>query len=700
MRISINQLKKYINLPKNWQEIRDYMEDAGLEVKNVEVTNNDVIFSLELLANRGDHHSYIGVARELHGRTNWALLKVDYQDIPAHEDKTLASVHADSCLNYTLTEFILADKSQKKSLPQEVKDVVELSGTNIILPVVDITNYISAELGQPTHVFDADKIDGHIVVRESKVGESAHLLFTQERTLLPEGTLVIADESKVLAIAGIMGCEEAKPTIETKRIYIESATFDPVKIRKTSKLLKLQSHASIRFERGTDPELAINSIKRANVFFSMLDWKVQGPIRISKKWDYKKHSIALSTNDLCQYFDINLGSLEIETILNRYGFQVSKLNTGDLLEIEVPSHRIWDVREACDIYEEVAKGLGYNSLPSVMPPLSYGSLPPQLMQRMELVEQVLVGEGFFEVFTDAFYSEKNLERAEINEEHPLWDHVTVANATNRAYSLLKNNALIQALELVQTNLHVKNSNIKAFEWTRIFQPSKQAENGLGLELPILWMIVSGESRPKTWQENGKVVDVFYLKGIIDKIANALSIPLKIRISDNERNLVPLETLLHPKRRAVIEINGKNVGVLGEIHPTVLSSYGIKNARPCFIQLSQEILDIAPLDTKYVPPASLNNFVTRDTCLLLPKGLFAGEIVEYMKGQSDWIDSIKISDLFNSEATNNNNAVTFSITYSLQKAQKDNFIGEEINIKTEELVRKCIDNFKEYKIERR
>lgn len=697
MKISVNSLRQYVELPDDIDQIRDLMEDVGLEVKRSEVSPDDVTFTLELLANRGDHHCYAGLAREIYGRTGWKVSLPSFSNQNETKKTGIVSVETDYCLNYVLTE-LKKNTPTEKPLPSDKARMIEVSGTNLVSAPVDVTNFVNIELGQPLHAFDADKIKGTVRVREAKDGEKALLLFATETVDVPEGTIVIADDEKILAIAGVMGCEDSKPTEDTTRIYLESATFDPVKVRKAARHFGIQSQSSMRFERGADPALAVGGTERAIELFSHLGWKVNGPISVEKTWKVEPTILTLRVAGVNDYFETSFTDEKVISILERYGFSLEK--NDDAYLVTVPSHRIWDVKETKDLYEEIARGIGYNALPATLPTAAGGVQSLENLKRKERVESLLVGEGFYEVFTDGFYSETHRNKTGITEGHPLWDHVGILNAGDKSYSLLKNNTLTQAMELVLTNIHVKNQNIKAFEWTRTFHPNKEAQNGQCDERLVLWAIAYGESKTPAWDGKGKPVDVYYMKGLVEEVSNILDIPLEIKQCENDAEISPVGVCLHPTRRAEILWNGKTVGVLGEVHPDVLDSWGVKSGRPCFIELSQEILGLTPSQREYVPPSNLHP-VIRDICLLLPQGLHAKQVADYIQENSAWLSEVNIHDVFNSQAaTAGKNAVTFSLNYSLEKAQKDKFTGEEINQETERLVGMTLEKYKKFQLERR
>jgi len=179
----------------------------------------------------------------------------------------------------------------------------------------------------------------------------------------------------------------------------------------------------------------------------------------------------------------------------------------------------------------------------------------------------------------------------------------------------------------------------------------------------------------------------------------LDIQLKIRQATENKDISPIGTCLHPTRRAAIYLNGKMVGVMGEVHPAVLAEWGIRGTRPCFIEIDQNILETPPSERRYVPPTNFHSII-RDVCLVLPNGLAAGEIADYMKRQSTWLSAVRVTDVFNSENTDFKNAVTFSLEYNLAKTKKEKFTGEEINNSTEYIVTQTMAKYHKHSLVRR
>jgi phenylalanyl-tRNA synthetase beta chain len=708
MKVSLNCLLEYIKptdmaLPADWDRFHDLLEDIGLEVKRVELQDcGDIVFTLELLANRGDHHCYLGLAREIHMRTAWPLVKPVTKTLPLASVEPLARVTSDACLAYTLSEYCL--KGEQKELGAHAAQMIELSGTNIIAPAVDVTNFVNIEVGQPMHVFDADKIVGAIEVRRARAGEKALLLGASEPVTLPDNTLVIADEEKVLAVAGVMGCETSKPTLESRRLYLESGTFDPVSVRKAARALGVQSLSSARFERGADPNLAVNAVHRANELLESLGWSAVTGLGVCKACDLKPAVIELHIEGLNHYFATTYTAHEITPIFERMGSPLVQ-NKSEVLHVEVPSHRLWDLVTEADLFEEFARTIGYNTLPSKLPVSAGGARPSVAQRRLEEVEATLVSEGFYEIFTDSFYSDQDVARLGMPEEHPLMAHVRINNSETKAYSLLKNNNIVQALAGIESNVRIKNQQMKAFERNKRFLPNEDAVNGLCDELQTIWGMVVGESKQSDWQNKGQVVDIFYLKGIIDRISQRLGLQIKITPKVENDKSHPYLDVLHPMRRAALEVyNGTGwqvCGILGEVHPSVVKSFGLKALRPYFFEIEQSILTQLPQETTYNAPSSILP-VKRDLCFGLYQQQCAGYIADWVLDSSSWLDSVEITDLFEPECDGEElvRAIPFSLMLNPLKAGNEVFSGSEMNYEIERLADGVVAQFGADKVKRR
>jgi phenylalanyl-tRNA synthetase beta chain len=699
MKISAAVLRDYTELPESPRELRDLLDDLGLEVKRQEDWEGTLRLTLELLANRGDHHCYAGLAREITGRTGGELRLPELAELAPGASPVRVEIETPLCLVYTAT---LLEKHADDPLAYHELRPLLAAGLESVSPPVDATNLANLELGQPTHAFDADRIDGAIVIRPSRPGERAWPLFTAEPREIPAGTLVIADRSKILAIAGVIGCEESKTTEATTRILLESATFDPVAVRKASRALAIHTDSSARFERGGDPSAPIVGAARVVHLLERHGWKRVGNTGVFGAWRDPDRILPVEIGPIAVFLEHPLTEEEIRGRLERYGFAVSPPwpdFTGDpawpvpqelqergrermrnTLLVRVPPHRLWDVEYPADLVEELAKSIGYNATPSHLPPVDMGALPSPAEEARDVVEQVLVGHGYFEVFTDGFYGRDVREKLGIAESHPLWAHVETLNSLDRGYSLLKNNALAQAVDTVARNLNVQNRRILAFERTRTFHPDADAENEVCTERPLLWAVACGPARTPSWAEKPRPTDLFHLKGLVQELATALRIDLTVGPADPS---YPIAGALHPNRQATVRQNGKVVGVLGEVHPRVCAAYKIKRERPVYLEIEESALVAERTRPAYVAPPDQPP-VQRDLAFTLPARVTAGEIAQHLRHAGpSWLLDVAITDLFeHEEAGEPVRTVTFALRFSREGGA---LLAEEINQTAESLV---------------
>jgi len=651
MNISLNVLRRYINVATTPVELRHLLDDIGVEVKRMEESEMDVVYGLELLANRGDHHCYAGLAREISGRTGSKICGPLTTELTVGTGYPVRS-ETDLCLRYTATQ--MKRVGEKQDLSQTDLEPLDASGIHSLSAPVDATNLSNLEIGQPTHVFDADKVVGCISIRLSSVGEKALLLFEEEAREIPSGTIVIADDEKILAIAGVIGCEDSKTTSETTDIIIESACFDPVSVRKTGRALNLHTDAMARFERGSDPELAIVGAGRVVELLSTVGWTLKGETTQVGSWIYSSPKIPLNVDELNRFLGVNLATEDIESRLQRYGFVVTK--QGVDLEIEVPTHRIWDVETVFDLYEEIAKSIGYNSIPTTLPKIDKGALPSQFEQNKAVTEEVFLGAGFFEVITDGFYGRSDFDKLRLPADHTLQQHVETQNSLDKGYSLLKNNCLLQAVDCVRKNRNRGIQDIKVYEWTRTFHLNSDAQNGVCDESMKLWAVVSGAERTQTWQGKSPTVSPLYLKGLVAELGLKLGLSLSVKVESSTHILAPV---FHPHRQASIWLGEQCVGILGEIHPQICTDFKIKRARPCYMELDQDVLRQSARGTSYALPP-VHHPLTRTIAFSLPTQLQASEVQSTLASVGA---TVSIVDLFVFEdELGSQRGITFELTF--------------------------------------
>ena len=667
MNISTRVLRKYISCPDSDTELRHLFDDVGIEVKK----SQEGIFSVELLANRGDHYCYAGIARELSGRLGGSVCHPEISDMIVGEGGPKISIETELCLVYSAT-YLEAQNPQ--DLSEDILAPLTAADIHSLGAPIDATNLSNMELGQPTHVFDADTIQGTIRVRCTAQGEQAWPLFFEEKITVPEGIMVIADDEKILAIAGVIGCEESKTTPQTRRIVLESACFDPVHVRKTSRALSIHTTSVARFERGSDPSLPLGGAGRVTCLLESCGWSRVGHTSMQGSWENPNRTISLRPQDVNAFLQTDCSSQEIVDRLSRYGFSCTQADGS--FAVLVPPHRLWDVEHVSDLYEEIAKSIGYNDTPISLPMIERGALPSTEQQRKEQIEELLLGMGFFEVITDGFYGSGLLSQLNLAPDHPLQNHVSTQNALDRGYSLLKNNAFLHAVSAVSKNIKRHIFDVKIFEWTRYFLPDQQAENGVCREKSILWGAVCGKERPGLWTQDKHMSDLFFLKGVIEELSNEYRLPLQLKEVGPSH---PLYSSLHPYRQALIELRGTAVGIIGEVHPEVAQRFKIKKQRPCYFEIDAEALYAAADPLVYKIPHAIQP-LKRTISFALPHGFSSHKIQDCVQ---TICDSFRVVDLFPFQE---NGAPWASVTFELSfENPNGDLSADAVNAVLQELI---------------
>jgi phenylalanyl-tRNA synthetase beta chain len=702
----LEHLRTHVDLPASAREARELLDDVGIEVKSVDATKVGTVFNCELLANRGDHYCYEGVAREVSGRTGERLHYPKLRKLDVHPaDPTRVKIETPLCLVYTVTELFAPaipsvsagpggtggtlDEFRAVQPPRSLAHARDDRGTGVLAPLiaadvhsisapVDASNLTNFDIGQPTHAFDADKIDGAITIRLSRKGEHAWMLFTPAAIEIPEGTLVIADDSKILGIAGVIGCVDSGITDTTTRILLESACFDPVAVRIASRQLNQATDAAARFMRGGDPTLPIIGAARVAYLLEQHAGYRIGNAYTAGDWKDPQRKIEVNVAKTGRFIGAPLSPLAMAERLTRYGFTVEPHD--ETLTVTVPPRRLWDVHFEADIAEELLKSVGYNNTPITLPTVKMGALPSHAENVAERVNEGLVAEGFYEIFTDSFYGRGIRERLGISESDPLWAHVEMQNSIERNYSLMRNNTIAQALDALAANVNNKLANVKMFEWARVYHPDL-SEQG------VLWALANGRDRGPFWADKGRPADAIYLKGILEQLRLELRIDWTFGPTDGHR----MERFFHPGRRAGVWLNDAIIGIFGELHPLLVQRFDIKRQRPVYLELDTDALLTPPLPRVYTEPSARQPIV-RSVAYAIPANLTGAAIRDALASAAPaFLREIRMVDVF--EIPNDPQharAVTFEIEYLSEEA----LTGETINAATETMMAAVTNAFGE------
>ncbi len=580
---------------------------------------DDRILEFELTPNRGDCLAVQNIAREVRALTGGELTlpEASVQETgELIEDITAVQVEEpELCRRYACR---IVRNVRLGPSPAWLGYRLRAAGIRPINNIVDVTNYVMLELGQPLHAFDYDRLQGgRIIVRRARPGEEIISLDGTKRAL-DEEMLAIADAREPVALAGVMGGLASEVTGETRTVLLESAWFDPLSIRKTAKKLGMRTESEQRFEKGIDTEGAVKALNRAAHLIIQLE---AGEIACGVIDRYVRPAaplaIRLRTSRVNQVLGTCLSRADVLEILHRLDLCVDLCGPDSLL-VSAPSYR-QDLVEDIDLIEEVARLHGYDQIPCTVPAgvLAQGGRRPDSAPVREAAGRVMATAGLDEVITYSFIGESALDLLQISCDNPLRRMVPLQNPLREEQGILRPLLLPGLLEAVATNLKRKQTSLGLFELGSVFRPAGCGElpdERLHLGIAACGMLDRG------WQEQPVERDFFYVKGIAENLLESLGI-----IGASYAPWVD-DRSLHPGRAAKIVIGATEAGWLGELHPEVLANYEI-GARVVACEI--DLTTLQPLVRLQIAAVPLPRFPgsSRDLALLVPEGLTAGRIRE-------------------------------------------------------------------------
>ncbi len=638
--------------------------------KNTEVGKNvidllmlqDEILDIDLTSNRSDCYSILGIAREVSACLDKPFTMpetVCKNEVKEDIDKMLkVNIESDNCKRYI--GRLVKDVKVFES-PMWLKNRLIMAGLRPINNFVDITNYVMLEYGQPLHAFDFDTIkNGEIKVRNAKDNEKVVTLDDEERVLTND-MMVIADEEKALAVAGVMGLNNSKITDGAKFVLFEAGNFEGSNIRLTSKKLGLRTDSSSKFEKGLDPNLCESAINRALYLVELLG---AGTVVAGKVDEYKDVrntvDVEYSAENVNKFLGTNISSDEMVDLLRR----VFITSTGTVAT--VPTFRS-DVKTFADISEEIARVYGYDN---IEPTLATGEATVGKYSFEQTVDnkiiELLVSKGLLESYVYSFESPKVFDKLCIESDSNLRNCVTINNPLGEDFSIMRTTTANGMLTCLSNNFRRKYENVKLFELGKIYTPKQIPVT----ELPI-------EEKYLTIGIYGKNEDFFTTKGIIDDLLITLGIN-----AGYLPNTDPSFT--HPGRCADVIVNDDKIGLIAEVHPKVLSNYAI-GTRAYIAQINiSKVYKIAKLDREY---KELPKFPSsrRDIALLVSDEIMVMQIEECIKEKGGKIlESVKLFDVYTgSNLEEGYKSMAFALEFrSLESTLTD----VEINEKMEKILK--------------
>jgi phenylalanyl-tRNA synthetase beta chain len=548
MKISLEWLKDYLPGELSAETAAETLTHGGFPVEVIERHGDDTVIDVEVTSNRGDCLSHLGIARELA-----ALLNREFRDVspkakessaPASRATSVAIEVPDLCPHYTAR--VLRNVTVKPS-PSWLVRRLEAVGLRAVNNVVDVTNYVMFEMGQPLHAFDFDKLDGRrIVVRHARPGEKLISIDGKERTLAPE-MLVIADAARPVALAGVMGGRDSEVSGSTKNILLESARFDPLSVRKTARTLSMKSDSSYRFERGIDPLLPERaSLRAAQLILETGGGELlAGDVSAGESRFHPKR-VMLRLERLRRLLGVRFSPVQVTDALHR--LQLSPHSADNRIEVTVPSHRL-DVNIEVDLIEEVARVIGYDKVPMKEEIPIRLTAPDPLADVLETIRTVLVSGGYYESITFGWVSD--LLAADFTPPQAI-GLPRADGGVRKADASLRPSILPGLLESVRRNENVGTPDAKLFEIGSTF-----------------WLAPGGKVDERRRVALVGSPDVREVRGVVELILNRLDPNRDVRVIPEPR---PGFARAASGR---IEWGGQIVGYIGKIDRSVSEKLGLR-----------------------------------------------------------------------------------------------------------------------------
>lgn len=623
---------------------------------------NDVIFEIGITPNRPDALSHLGVARDLAAifslKLNIPKVKNQNSKIKIKSNASVEIIDTKNCPRYSAK--VVKDIVIKDS-PEWLKQRLIKIGLRARNNIVDVTNYVMHECGQPLHAFDLELLAGNKIIVKSTKGDTKFITLDSKERELPEGSLMICDSEKDVAIAGVMGGENSEISDSTKNILIESAYFNPSSIRKTSKALGLSTDASYRFERGTDPNNTVYAAKRAAQLISELAGGevLDGIIDVYPN-KIKNLKIKLRFQQVERVLGYTIPKRSIISILRKIGMEIASESQLEIT-VSVPTFRP-DIEREIDIIEDIARIYGYDNIPTVTKiSISLGEKIDE-SNYVDNVKTIANGLGFYEMINNPLQNETSSALT--------GSAIPLMNPLSADMQYLRTSLIPGALKVVAQNINYGEKNLRLFEVGKVF--NKKTDSIIKsfddfTEIQKIVFILTGEEKRKEWNQAEKLTDIYHLKGLLKSFERKI-------LLDNVLN----DSYYHSKESLfdfTFTKNYKNtaVGSGGRLKKVVLKNFDIEQDVFCFEYDIDELRKIDTREKQYSEPLKFPK-VVRDFAFLFDKSIQYEDVNSFIKQRgSGLLKSVELFDLFENDSLGEN---MVSMAFTLEYFSTEKTLTEE------------------------
>ncbi len=638
----------------------------GLDIKEA-LMLDDTVYEFELTANRADCFSMVGLSREFGIMTNqkalFPVIMVN-ENGESIEGKASVAIEAhDLCTRFTsrLVTNVTIEPS-----PLWMQNRLRNSGIRPINNVVDVTNYVMLELGQPMHAYDYDCVADHtLIARRAKAGETLTTLDGNEREL-NESMLIIADTKGPIGVAGVMGGLTSEVTDKTTNVLFEAAVFNGPSIRRTSKALGMRSEASGRFERGVNHKYTAYAIDRAAQLLQQIcpSCKVSVGVIDVYPEPVEQRTVTFTAEQINDYLGTSIEKDRMVDILTKLEFGITE--SGDTIEALVPTWRD-DVTVMPDIAEEVARIVSYDNIEPTIPVavLSSGGMTPKKALTKD-VTHYLAHAGLSQIITFSFMHKDGLTNMMLPEGDSRYTAIPILNPISEEFPYMRTTLVPAVIEAAKRNIAQQNKDLWLFETANVYEPKALPLTEVPHERPMACGIMMGKVTEAAWNQAQRDTDFYDVKGVVDGLLAKLGL--------TQYDIQPSsESYYHPGVSAHYTVNGVTIANYGELHPQVVKNFDLSGKVYMFEIDLEAVLSIT------VPPFRYQSFskfpgTSRDLAIVAPVSVTSGDIVALIKEHGgEYLESVSIFDVYEGEHIE---AGYRSLAYNLQFRSMEGTLNDE------------------------
>ena len=638
----------------------------GLDIKEA-LMLDDTVYEFELTANRADCFSMVGLSREFGIMTNqkalFPVIMVNENGESIDGKASVAIEAHDLCTRFTsrLVTNVTIEPS-----PLWMQNRLRNSGIRPINNVVDVTNYVMLELGQPMHAYDYDCVADHtLIARRAKAGETLTTLDGNEREL-NESMLIIADTKGPIGVAGVMGGLTSEVTDKTTNVLFEAAVFNGPSIRRTSKALGMRSEASGRFERGVNHKYTAYAIDRAAQLLQQICPSCKVSVGVIDVYlePVEQRTVTFTAEQINDYLGTSIEKDRMVDILTKLEFGITE--SGDTIEALVPTWRD-DVTGMPDIAEEVARIVSYDNIAPTIPVaiLSSGGMTPKKALTKE-VTHYLAHAGLSQIITFSFMHKDGLTNMMLPEGDSRYTAIPILNPISEEFPYMRTTLVPAVIEAAKRNIAQQNKDLWLFETANVYEPKALPLTEVPHERPMACGIMMGKVTEAAWNQAQRDTDFYDVKGVVDGLLAKLGL--------TQYDIQPSsESYYHPGVSAHYTVNGVTVANYGELHPQVVKNFDLSGKVYMFEIDLEAVLSIT------VPPFRYQSFskfpgTSRDLAIVAPVSVTSGDIVALIKEHGgEYLESVSIFDVYEGEHIE---AGYRSLAYNLQFRSMEGTLNDE------------------------